>query len=336
MKIFDAANVLKFYESSPPFYEVYFFKFHLIEEGLAFWFRYTLHRPLQGNEHVSLWAFAFDEKNPERNAGGLKNYELSHLRTSSGKFEVQIGDALFNHDSAQGSIQQESITLSWDLQLKGNESPLELFPYQWMYRNKIFPKTKYVSTRPSVLFTGKVIWNGREYEVKDAPGMQSHLWGSQHAASFLWVHCNTFLEDRSALLEGFSAQVLLGSWKSPPINLFYLRMFGKEYFLNTPKLWFQKDLRRDLTEWTFDFQQGEDRFIGAIGTDPKQFLGVRYQDPREGFRYCNHAEWALASLEHYKRQNGRWCLESTLTSKAATYEWLDSVPHPSVRVKVLG
>lgn len=336
MKIFDLQNQPHFSGETPPFYEVYFLKFHLIEEGLAFWIRYTMHRPQVGDPHAHLWAFAFNAKDPSQNRGAFQTIDVTKVKMYPGPFEIQMGEALLNNQSAQGSVKGENFSFEWNLQLEGAESPLEIFPYHWMYTFKAFPKTKYVTTRPNLFFSGKIHWNGKEYSVNHVPGMQSHLWGSQHAKSFLWAHCNTFIEDSEALFEGLSAQVNLASWLSPPVGMFYIRMFGKEYFLNSPKVWFQKDLRRDLQEWSFDIRQGEDRFIGAIGADPSQFLGVRYTDPKEGYRYCNHAEWAMASIEHYKLEKGRWCLEGSISSKAATYEWLDSEAHPSVGVSVLG
>ncbi len=336
MKIFDQQNQLHFFQNTAPFYEVYFLKFHLIEEGLAVWLRYTLHRPKNGEAHVSLWAFVLDAQNPSHNVGACIDNKLENLHYDSSPFRLGIGENFFSNQECVGNLQKENFSLHWDLRLEGSESPLELFPYSWMYRTKIFPKTKYVSTRPNLFFSGKIKWNGKEYSFHKAPGMQSHLWGSQHAKSFLWSHCNTFVEDKDALFEGFSAQIKLGSWLIPPIGLFYIRMFGKEYFLNSPKVWFKKDLKRDLDEWAFDIRQGEDRFIGAVGAEPPQFLGVRYTDPQEGYRYCNHAEWALASIEHYKLEKGRWCMAGAITSKAATYEWLDSEPQAPVGVKVLG
>lgn len=336
MKIFDQTNQTKFLEASAPFYEVYFLKFHLIEEGLAFWVRYTLHRPKNAEAHASLWAFVFDAQKPSQNGGVRLNDKVEKLRFDSSPFRLRVGENFLSNELCVGSLQKENFSLQWDLKLEGAESPLELFPYTWMYRLKMFPKTKYVTVRPKLFFSGKVKWNGKEYFVNKTPGMQSHLWGSQHAKNFLWAHCNTFVEDSEALFEGLSACVKVGPWLSPPLGVFYIRMFGKEYFLNSPRVWFQKDIRRDLEEWNFDIRQNEDRFIGSVGADPSQFLGVRYTDPQGDYRYCNHTEWAMASIEHYKMEKGRWCMEGSITSKAATYEWVDSEPHKSVGVSVLG
>lgn len=335
MKILNQANELRAWDQAP-FYEVYFLKFHLIEENLAFWIRYTLHRPLKGLAHASLWAFVFDANQPSRNSGALQNFEWTEMKSAPKDFELALGNSLLNLEKCKGQVNDSPFSLEWDLNLKSNENPLLLFPYEWMYKIKSFPKTKYITSRPHLLFSGTLKWKGKEYSVKEAPGMQAHLWGTQHVHRFLWSHCNTFLEDPNALFEGLSSQVMLGSWLAPPLGVFYIRMFGKEYLLNSPKIWFQRDLRRDLEEWNFDIRQEEDRFVGAVGADPEQFLGVRYTDPVKDFRYCNHAEWAMLTLEHYKLKSGRWCMEGVVNSKAATYEWVDSEPHKSVEVRVLG
>lgn len=336
MKIFDLNNKAQYPGASAPFYEAYFLKLHLIEEGLAFWFRYTLHFNKEGERHASLWAFAFDAKNPSHDQGSLVNYSLNSVKQHLNPFAFDLGEYSLSNHACSGSVQEASCSLQWDLQFTGMENSLELFPYAWMYRTKIFPKTKYVTTRPSIFFSGKIKWNGKDYFVKNAPGMQSHLWGTQHSQSFLWAHSNIFAEDSEAVFELVSPRVYVGPYLTPPFHFFYIKMFGKEYCLNSPGVWFQKDILRDLTEWNFDLKQGNHRFIGAIGANPEQFLGVRYSDPTGAYRYCNHAEWAMASIEHYEMKKGRWCLEGTVSSKATTYEWLDSSPHPSVEVKVLG
>jgi len=336
MKIVELQNQCLWQAARAPFYEVYFLKFHVIEVGLAVWLRYTFHRPAKGEPHASLWAFCLEAKEGGRHAGAIADYGLEAVRSQASPFRLDIGEASLSSGLARGAVRSADFSLEWDLSFEGKEGPLELFPYDWMYRWKAFPKTKYRTVQPRLSFSGTLRWNGEAYAVKEAPGMQSHLWGSQHAERFLWAHCNTFAEDPEALFEGLSAQVRLGPWLAPPLGLFYIRMFGKEYLLNSPSCWFQKDIRRDLEEWNFDIQQGENRFVGAVGAAPSQFLGVRYSDPRGGFRYCNHAEWALASLEHYVKQGGRWCMQGVLSSKAATYEWVDSEPHPPVQVKILG
>jgi hypothetical protein len=204
-----------------------------------------------------------------------------------------------------------------------------------MYRFR-FPKTKYLVPYPSALFSGRVVYQGREYLVEKAPGEQAHIWGRQHAQSWAWVHCNTFLEDRSAAIEGLSAQIKIGPFSPPPFRIFTLRLGGDEYAFNSPACWFRTQSSFGLSSWDFDAIQGPFRLMGTLTQDPSKAIGVRYTDPDGTFRYCNHGEWAELRLGLYRNKKGRWEEVTSLHSRAATYEVVDLVPNPQVELKVLG
>ncbi|MFO1518070.1 MAG: tocopherol cyclase family protein [bacterium] len=335
-------NNPRFLSAKPPFYEVYFLKLHLLEEGLAFWMRYTFHLNRKGEPHASLWAFALSAADPLNCRGALQSYPADEVHFHPDPLSVRIGGAELGDGKAKGRVQKKDFSLEWDLQFEMPSTrnapalrPLRLFPSAWMYRGP-FPKTKYLVPYPFALFSGRIIYQGKEYQVKNAQGEQAHLWGSQHAERWAWAHCNTFAEDPTAIFEGLSAQTKAGPILLPHFSLFYIRIQGKDYFFNRPALWRKNKSGYDVESWSFDLIDGSHRFIGHLQNDPALMLGVRYTDPREGLRYCCHAEWAELELEHYQKKAERWQHVITLHSRAATYEKVDGQIDPLVPVKVLG
>jgi hypothetical protein len=335
-------NLPRYFSSKPPFYEVYFLKFHLLDEGLAFWIRYTLHAPIKGAPYACLWAFVLDQRESKNSRGATEVHPIDSVRMDSDRFKLQMGKSVLSQDELKGKINKEGFALEWNLQFSSLLSPsplaregVRILPYNWMYRFP-FPKTKYLIPNPSVLFSGRLVYQGREYQVKEAPGDQAHIWGREHAARWGWGHCNTFQEDPQAIFEGLSAQVRVGPLQLPFLPLIYIRLFGREYKFSGVSHWLKNKSSCDLKGWQFEVTQNEERFVGKIWSDSSQMIGVRYTDPNESYRFCNHNEWARMQLDYYRLHKGNWFLEASLHSEAASYEWVDSVESSSIEMKVLG
>jgi hypothetical protein len=335
MNPLEKDNEPRFRPALSPFYEVYFLKFHLLEEGIAFWIRYTLHAPRKEPPYGSLWAFAFDGREGTSPQGAVERHPWESVRIGTPGFHLQIGEAEISSGSLKGKIERDSFSLSWDLRFTSEDPSLRLFPYDWMYTAPL-PKTKYLSPAPAALFSGRIRYQGKEYRVERAPGEQAHIWGREHAVRWAWAHCNTFVEDPAAVFEGLSAQVPVGPLMLPPLSVFYIRFGGREYFFNRPRSWLKGRSRYDLNTWSIDLVEGSDRFIGRIENDPASMIGVRYTDPDHSHRFCHHTEWAVMELEHYRLKDDRWQQVATLRSRAVSYEVVASRIDPLVPLKVLG
>ncbi len=335
MSFQESDNMTRFHKGVKPFYEVYFFKFHLIKEQISFWIRFTLHNPLKEPSHGTLWAMMFDQNNPKNNCGGIKNFSLKEIKIEKDIFYLQLGKSALFQNGSYGSLKDKEFEIEWDLSFPLNKLSLRTFPYSWLYYSP-FPKTKTTTPNLSVLYSGKIKCQGKEYLLKQAPGAQGHLWGTEHAQRWVWAHCNHFQEDPSAIFEGLSAQVKVGPWLTPHFNLFYIHLFGRDYYLNSPMKWFKNKSEYNLKEWNFEAIQGKDRFVGKIINNPHQLMGVRYTDPDETHRYCHHDEWSTAKIDHYRLKSKGWEKQVTLHSKAMTFELVDTKIHPPVEMKVLG
>jgi len=348
-------NIPRSVPGASPFYEVYFLKFHLLEEGMAFWIRYTLHAPVREEPYGALWAFALEEKEGGLLIGTTHNFPMAAVRMGAKDFYLKMGEAEISEKGLKGKVERDGFSMEWDLEygegsqetgasIRGGSAfggriregeTLKLYPYDWMYRGP-FPKTKYLVPHPSARFSGRVRVGEKEYHVKSVPGEQAHIWGREHAQRWAWVHCNTFLEDPTALVEGLSAQIKIGPFQPPPFRVFCLRLGEIEYPFHSPRRWFRQRSRYDLTSWEFDAIEGDYRLMGQLTSDPKKVIGVRYTDPNGTVRICNHAEWAELRLGLYEKKAGRWEEKTSLHSRAASFEVVDLEPDPRVEVKVLG
>ena len=335
MSFQESDNMTRFQEGIKPFYEIYFFKFHLIQEEIAFWIRFTLHNPLQGAPYGCLWGMMFDRNNPQNRKGAIKKFNLNEIKIEKDIFHLQFGKSAIFQNGSYGGFKEKDFEIEWDLHFPLNQHSLRTYPYSLLYHLP-FPKTKTVTPNLSVLYSGKIRCQGKEYLVKEAPGAQGHLWGTQHAKEWAWGHCNHFKEDSSAIFEGLSAQVKIGPWLTPHFNLFYIRLFGRDYYLNSPLRWFRNKSEYNLNQWNFEAIQGKDRFVGRVTPHPEQMLGVRYTDPDGSHRYCHHDEWAQIKLEHFQLKKGKWNLQVMLHSQAMAFELVDSEIHSPIEMTVLG
>ncbi|MBF0491154.1 MAG: hypothetical protein HQM15_00045 [Deltaproteobacteria bacterium] len=326
------------FPKGPNFYEVFFLKFHLLEEEKAIWLRFTLHQSTQFPAHADLWTMVADAGDPLLNLGHRISLPLSQASLSSKKdsaFYFKIGSALLEEEASEGEVTEPHLQLKWKIQFHSLLGPKPLYPYGWMYSGPI-PKTKYLIEKPFLQVSGEIELNGKKYEFQNAPGELAHIWGKQHALGWSWFHGNTFKGDETAVAEGLIAQAAVGPFKAPPLAVFYLHIDGKDYFMNSARLWLKSNTRRSLEGWVFDVNDGKDRFTGSIYNPPQQCLGVRYTDPDTSHRYCHHNPWASMDLEHLVLKNGKWQTAHKLESRALSYEWVDLEPDSRVKMQVLG
>ncbi len=326
------------FPKGPNFYEVFFLKFHLLEEEKAFWLRFTLHQSDKFAAHADLWAMVLDAGNSSENKGQRISIPLQDAKISSSldpNFLFQIAQARLEEKGSQGQISEAGFELKWDLHFDSPQNAVPLFPYNWMYSSP-FPKTKYLIEKPFLKVSGEIEFQGKKYSFQEAPGELAHIWGKQHALNWSWFHGNTFKEDEKAIAEGLIAQAALGSFKMPPLAVFYFHIAGKDYFMNKAKLWLKSHTQRSVEGWVFDVNDGKDRFMGSIYNPPADCIGVRYTDPDGTHRYCHHNAWASMDLEHLVFLKGKWQSAHKLESRALSYEYVDLEPDSRVRTKVLG
>ena len=104
----------RFHKGVKPFYEVYFFKFHLIKEQISFWIRFTLHNPLKEPSHGTLWAMMFDQNNPKNNCGGIKNFSLKEIKIEKDIFYLQLGKSALFQNGSYGSLKDKDFEIDFN------------------------------------------------------------------------------------------------------------------------------------------------------------------------------------------------------------------------------
>ena len=136
----------------------------------------------------------------------------------------------------RGSIQSKGNSIQWDLNFVQNKKhSFSLIP-------EVLSKTRLVRNSvvtdcEELLFTGTVMVNGELTSWKEAPGMQGHLDGPKSSHSWVWGHCNTFMNQQGRpaqfVFEGLSARNSIGPWIAPRLSSFYFNYQNHEFHFNT-------------------------------------------------------------------------------------------------------
>lgn len=336
----EAANLPRF-DGRAPFYEVWFVEAQDVDHKSGLWLRWTLSAPIGGQPIAELWGIFFDRRDPSKTFGLKKTVPFGEAHLSRERFQVVIAGAELTQYGCRGSLGD----LSWDLTWSEDQL-LVHYPYDRMYRGA-FPKTKVLSPHFDLRAGGTYSARGDSFQVREAPGQQSHLWGSQHAERWRWAHVNTFSEDPSAAFEALTAQVKIGPFSPPALTFYALRWRGKNYLFNKPQdLLYNNESRLDAKDepdgyyppsvWTVGGGSAELRFRGELWAERTSYAGVRYRDPDGSERICNHSKVASARLEVLE-PDGKdgWRVAAKLTSDgSAALEFVGREADPHVPLKV--
>ena len=317
------------------FYEVYYLKWNDAASRTAGWVRYTLTSPAtkELKPYCELWGIFFDAEKPRRNFAVKHRFPIFDLSWKRDSFQIGISEAELTMDHARGTIRdgKSQNSFSWDLGICSKSETYRYFPSERFYTGG-FPKTKGLSPHMNARFNGTVTANGRIIDLADAPGQQTHLWGTQHAQRWVWGHCNTFTEDPDAVWEGLDSQVKLGPFTSPHFKLFYLRTGGRTHLFNAPALWFRNRSRWDLGRWEFAFANSDICAEGIINCEYDQMVAVTYTDPDGQRLWCNNSKVASISL---KLSNAQGDPIGTLSSpEGCAAEFVDRKIFQEVPVRI--
>lgn len=316
-----------------PFYEVWYFKFNLVAERKALWLRYTLLSPRLGPALAELWAIFFDTVTHQHVA--LKqSFPISQFASQPEQFGIQIGAAQLTQNQSHGAIETTSEQISWALNYEPNQMTYYHAPPLLMQAP--LPKTKVCTPQSDLRYCGHITVNGATYAVEDAPGMQGHIWGTQHAHNWAWAHCNTFEEAPNTVLEALSGQIKVGPWLTPPLSPIYVRYKGQRYCLNQYRHLLGN--RSDFSPGTWHFA-AYDKQIGFKGqlsaSLNEDVVGVEYTDPDGSHRYCYNTKIGHAQLDILLRQGNKWEIHNSLQAHhTAAIEWVQSEPLPGIPIRI--
>ncbi len=160
---------------------------------------------------------------------------------------------------------------------------------------------------------GTIDLAGERLELTGARGGQAHLWGSKHARSWAWVHCNDFTTPdgepvADAFIDGVSVVVPRFGRDASPSTPVVGRIDGEDFSSTSPLRVVTNPSTFALTGWRFEAVDGTRKLIGEVDAEREQLAGVTYHDPDGELAYCYNSETASMRVHVYERarQVGGW------------------------------
>jgi hypothetical protein len=324
----------------PPaaFQEVWYLKLNDPTHNRALWLRLTLLVSANGFRRVAeTWGIFFQRSSNSREVTKValkQTHDLSTFKCSpDGTLQAENFELSPTH--TRGQIASKGRTIAWDLKITpGHDARFNLVP-ETLHRSKIVRNTAF-TVGEDLRFTGTSTVDNDTTEWKDAAGMQAHLSGPKNGHSWVWGHCNLFVDGQGKpvpfLFEGLSAKArLAGSLSTPRLSTFYFHYEGQPYEFNT--LWdaVRVKSRSSLTDWHFQADRGDLSFRGEATAELKDFAGLTYEDTNGSLLYCANSKLSNMQIHVYRRGK----LESTFYAHGtAAFEVVTREKNPYVPILV--
>jgi hypothetical protein len=297
-------------------YESFYQRANHPHRPLAFWIRYTIFAPA-GDPSAAigeLWAVVFDGETG-RHTVAKEEFPLADCTFDRDGFGVRIGRSELGRDALVGAAG----AIRWDLEYDGDEPPVLLLPPK-LYVGGV-PKAKSLVPLPLARFNGSLVVAGARIEVADWVGSQNHNWGSEHTSRYAFGQVAGFDEDPDSFLEVATVQArIIGPIRTPELTTLVLRHGGVEHSFVSIGRALRAKARYGYFHW--DFATGDDqvRITGRIAAERDAFVGLRYNNPPGGVKYCLNTKIGSAELTLRDRRSGR--TERLRTANRALFEIL--------------
>jgi len=313
-------------------YESFFERANHPRRPMAFWIRYTIFSPQNHPENAvgELWAIFFDGETGNHVAL-RKEIPFKECVFKTDEFFVKVGDSLLEPGGLRGSIASREHSISWDLTFSGEAEPLFLLPLN-SYRRRL-PKAKVLVGMPMAKYNGWISNNGKRFEVADWIGSQNHNWGSKHTDHYAWGQVAGFDNHPLSFLEVATARLKIGPFWTPFMTVLVLRHRGEEIALNKVTQAIRAKASIKYFNWNFKSETNKIGLEGAISASREAFVGLRYNNPPGGSKYCLNTKIASCYLKITHKQSGPSDRIETLSSKhRAAFEILTEDPHHGVTI----
>jgi len=280
---------------------------------IALWLRYLIFSPTYAPPTASVWAIFFDSNRPSKNTALKEEVSVNEFVYHRRIFDLNIGGAVLRNDYASGSVTKDGLSLAWDLDWQPSLNSFRGYPN--ILYHLPWPSTKVVAPNLKVEAIGWIDINGKQYRFNKAPLHQGHIWGKIFTKNWAWANCGAFSEDKSAVLEMLS---------TPRFGLGYLKSSSDE-------MRFKVRGAYSLDGWEFTGRKLFTKVSGVIKTAPQNIIGVTYNDPAGGHRYCYNTKVADSEIRVHKKGKGGWKTVQTFSSnKTCAYESVSSVPSTKI------
>jgi hypothetical protein len=270
----------------------------------AFWIRYTIFSPQDHPENAvgELWAVFFDGER-QQHVAVKQQFPFQACTFKSDDFWVKVGDSRLDASGLVGSAAAAGDTISWDLAFSGASEPLLLLPPQ-LYEAKI-PRAKSLVGLPMATYNGSLSVAGESIAVVDWLGSQNHNWGSKHTDYYAWGQVAGFDNAPDSFLEVATARLKLGPVWTPFMTPLVLRHQGEEIALNSVLQTIRAQASLDYFHWTFKSETARVRVEGTLSALREAFVGLRYDNPPGGVKYCLNSKIAACELTLVRKQAGQ-------------------------------
>jgi hypothetical protein len=297
-------------------YESFYIKACRPGGGQGIWIRHTVHKRPDADPQGSIWFTLFDADSGAPRATKI-TVGPEGLSSPSGAW-IEVDGARIGPGSAEGSIETEALSASWQLSFGGSAEPCRYLPADWLYEAPV-PRTKFEAPYPDARFDGRLQIDGEEIEIGGWPGMIGHNWGSEHAERWVWLEGTGFGAGAGeTYFDAGAARVKLGPLQTPWIAAGILMLDGKTHRLGGFGRMRSSKVAETSTHCEFTLP-GDDLVVrGWIAAEAKDFVGWVYADPK-GPEH-NVVNCSIADLELIVEQKGKPSRRLSLSGGAA-YEF---------------
>lgn len=303
------------------FQEVWYLKLNDVAAARALWLRFTILVRSDGSKRLAeTWAIAF-----HRTESGVAKTALKRTCRLDAFFPaaegdvpgLRIGDCIFSDLATRGAIEGKEHVIRWDLTLRPERDLGFDFVPQSLARARLVKNTA-LTVFEDLRFNGWSEVDGQSHEWRDAPGMQGHLAGPKNGHSWVWGHCNMFVDDQGkpadCIWDGLTARARLGRAKAtPPLTSMLIHYEGRPYRINRVRQALRTPSYVDDVGWRFEACFGTVSFHGQVRASRDQFAGVTYEDTDGSLLYCYNSKVSDMTLE--VRRGG--AVEKTLSAVGA-------------------
>jgi hypothetical protein len=319
-------------------YEVHYLTLTDRATGIGAWIRYSMLAGTPG-QHAScaLWMILVDPRGaPATRIGRKASFGIDELRAHTEPFELSIAGATLTDRSAAGAFED----VAWDL--RWSSAPLGYRHVHPLLRRVGAARTELVLPHPDLAIDGHITIGQRRLDLSGAPGQQAHLWGSKHAASWAWAHCNDFItidgtRRPGSFVDGVSALVIAGSRELATGTPVIARIGGRELSSISPVRVLANYSVFALTGWRFEAIDAELKLVVDVDAARDRLAGVTYHDPDGELAYCYNSETASMHVNVYQRARrvGGWGHVETLIAPArAHFEYGQRTPIPEIELLI--
>ena len=193
---------------APGFFEIWFLVVFEPGAARAWWLRYTTFAPVPGQPgtpRATLWAAAFDTgASPPAVAAKAILPLAEYDRGGPDRFRIRLGPATLENGRAEGAVRSAAHAIAWDLRFTPAATAARRTP---RLLERLPLPTRVAHANTDVACSGWVAVDGVRRELRDAPAVQKHLWGTRRVEELLWLYCPRFEGDPAARLEATAVRL---------------------------------------------------------------------------------------------------------------------------------